>query len=93
LFFDLNASVDRVSAWAQVMHLPEEEFLDAEADDVTVCDPVERNAEPQAFLILVNPVTGQASDVDYIFGGVENPVTALRPLQHHLLDGVFACCG
>ena len=85
--------MSRVPAWAQVMHLPEEEFLDAEADDVTVCDPVERNAEPQAFLILVNPVTGQASDVDHIFGGVENPITAFRPLLHHLLDGVLTCRG
>ena len=75
------------------MHLPEEDFLDAEADDVTVCNPIERNAEPQAFLILVDPVTGQASDVDHILGGVENPITAFRPLLHHLLDGVFACRG
>ena len=58
----------RVPAWAQVMHFPEEDFFDAEADDVTVCDPVERDAEPQAFLILVNPVTGQSSDVDHLFG-------------------------
>ena len=85
--------MSRVPAWAQVIHLPEEEFLDAEADDVTVCDPVERNAEPQAFLILVNPVTGQASDVDHILGGVENPITALRPFLHHLLDSVFTCRG
>lgn len=83
----------RVPTWAQMMHFPEEEFLDAEADDVTVCDSIERNAEPQAFLILVNPVTWQASDVDHILGGVKNPITAFRPSPEHLLDGVFACRG
>lgn len=73
------------------MHLPEEDFLYAEADDITVCDPVERNAEPQAFQILVNPVTGQSSDVGHVLGGVKNLIAACGPLLHHLLDGVFSC--
>ncbi|MFM8900386.1 MAG: hypothetical protein ACKOF9_10640 [Burkholderiales bacterium] len=83
--------MSRVPACAQVMHLPEEEFLNAEADDVTVCDPIERDAEPQAFLILVNPVTGQSSDVDHILGGVKNLIAACGPRLLHLLDGVFTC--
>ncbi len=78
------------AAWMQVMHLPAEDLFDAETDEVTVGQPVERNAEPQAFLILVKPVSGKSSDVDYILGGVENLVAPGGPLLHHLLDGVFA---
>ena len=51
-----HACVD--AARAQVMHLPAEDFFDAEADDVTVDQFVEWNAEPLAFLILLQPGGG-----------------------------------
>lgn len=46
------------AARTQVMHLPAEDFFDAEADDFTVDQFVERNAEPLAFLILLKPGGG-----------------------------------
>ena len=67
-----HARVD--AARAQVIHLPAEDFFDAEADDVTVDQFVERNAEPLAFLILLEPGGGQPGDDGRFLAGVENLV-------------------
>jgi hypothetical protein len=76
-------------ARTQAVYLPAEDFFDAEADDATVDQFVERNAEPLAFLVLLKPASGQSSDVGNFLGGVENLIAPTGSLLHHLPDGGF----
>jgi hypothetical protein len=48
------------TAGPQVMHLPAEQLLGAESDDVAVLQRVERNAQtPPASVVLDEPVTNK----------------------------------